>query len=152
MEVRIRMGEEPDRTAERIELRTQRILWAAGFAFVAWQLAFFALYSDGIPTGRLVDKVRSIAFIACCAMLLLLIATGGGLLRGRKVRELLDDELARARRATAYRNGFWTMILIALAGYVVAQLTTISALGLAHAGASGGVLAAVVTLAYTGRG
>ena len=146
------MAEEPHRTAERIELRTQRILWAAGFAFVALQLAFFALYGDGIPTGRLVDQVRSIGFIACCAALLLLVGTGGGALRGREVRELLDDELARARRSTAYRNGFWTMILIALAGYVVAQFTTISALGFAHAGASGGVLASVMTLAYTSRG
>lgn len=146
------MDEEPDRIAERIERRTQRILWAAGFVFIAWQAAFLALYAEGIPTGRRVDTVRALGFIAWCGALLLLVATGGGAFRSREVRELIDDELAQARRATAYRNGFWAMILIAVTGYVLAHLTGIGALALAHAGASGGVIVAVATLAYAGRG
>jgi hypothetical protein len=145
------VAEDPNDTAERIERRTQRILWASGIAFVAWQLSFIALYGDGIPTGRRVDSVRAIAFVAWCAALLVLVARGGGAFRGPAVRELLDDELARARRATAYRNGFWAMIVISLIGYAAAHLTAFGALALAHAGMSAGVIVAVATLAHSGR-
>jgi hypothetical protein len=143
--------ENANEVADRIERRTQRILWASGTLFVAWQLAFFAVYGDGIPTGRRVDSVRAIAFIAWCAALLLLVAKGGGAFRGPEVRELLDDELAQARRAAAYRNGFWAMIIIALIGYAAAHLTAITAIALAHAAMSAGVAVAVATLAYSGR-
>jgi hypothetical protein len=145
------VAEDPNVAAERIERRSQRILWASGVAFVAWQLGFYALYGDGIPTGRNVDIVRAIAFVAWCAALLLLVARGGGLFRSAAVRELLDDELAGARRAAAYRNGFWAMIVIAFAGYALAHLTGIGALVLAHVIMSAGVIVAVATMAYSGR-
>lgn len=145
------MADDPNDVAERIGRRTQRILWASGAAFIAWQLAFFTLYGDGIPTGRRVDSVRAIAFIAWCASLLLLVARGGGAFRSSAVRELLDDELAKARRAAAYRNGFSAMIVIAFTGYAAAHLTAIGALALAHVGMSAGVIVAVATLAYSGR-
>lgn len=145
------MAEDPNRAAERIERRAQRIHLASGLAFVVWQLGFFALYGDGIPTGRNVDIVRGIAFVAWCPALLLLVARGGGALRSAAVRELLDDELAQARRAAAYRNGFWAMIAIALAGYALAHFTGIGALALAHVTMSAGVIVAAATMAYSGR-
>ncbi|HEX9933543.1 MAG TPA: hypothetical protein VGB08_11935 [Allosphingosinicella sp.] len=145
------MEQDPDEKADRIARRTQRILWASGLAFLVWQIGYFALYRDPPPTTRNVDKVRTIAFLAWCAALLLLVASGGGAFAGRKVRALLDDELARARRGEAYRNGFWAMILIAFAGYVAAHVTAIGALTLAHVGLSAGVIVAVLTLAHSGR-
>jgi hypothetical protein len=145
------MREGPDELAERIQRRTQRILWASGLAFLAWQIAWFLLYSDPPPTTRNVDKVRSAAFLAWCAVSLLLVATGGGAFRGARVRELLDDELARARRSQAYRNGFWAMMLVGFAGYGLAHFTPISALYLAHAIVSAGILVTVLTLAFSGR-
>lgn len=145
------MAEDPNDAAERIDRRSQRILWASGVAFLTWQLGFFILYGDGIPTGRRVDTVRAVAFVAWCAALLLLVARGGGALRSAAVRELLDDELARARRAAAYRNGFSVMIAIGFIGYALAHFTRIGALALAHATMSAGVIVAVATLVYSGR-
>jgi hypothetical protein len=143
--------ENPNEIADRIERRTQRVLWTSAVAFLVWQLCFIALYGGGIPTGRTVDAVRAFAFLGWCVALLLLIATGGGVFRNRAVRELLDDELVRARRAAAYRNGFWAMIIISLLGYGLAHLTSIGALTLAHAGMSAGVVVAAITLAHSGR-
>ncbi|HZG10320.1 MAG TPA: hypothetical protein VEZ70_15220 [Allosphingosinicella sp.] len=145
------MEEDPNDSAERIERRTQRILWASGLAFLAWQIAYFVLYRDPPPMARNVDRIRSIAFLVWCAALLLLVASGGGAFSGRKVRALLDDELARARRAEAYRNGFWAMIAIAFLGYAAAHFTAVATLTLAHLGLSAGVVVAVLTLARSGR-
>ena len=145
------MGDDPHDAAARIERRAQRILWTSGVAFLAWQVAFFTMYREPSPPTRGVDIVRAAGFIAWCAALLGLVASGGGAFSRRSVRAILDDELARARRADAYRNGFWAMILIALAGYVVAHFTPINPLHLAHVGLSAGVLVAVATVAWMGR-
>ena len=145
------MAEGPDAAAERIARKTHRILWAAGIAFVAWQFAYFAVYSEPGGVVRNVDKVRTFGVLALCAALLFLIATGGGAFAGRRVREILDDELATARRARAYRNGFWAMVAIGFAGYVLAQLSAVTALDLAHVSLSGGVIIAALTLAFLGR-
>jgi hypothetical protein len=124
----------------------------SGAAFVAWQLAWFALYAGADGPLRAVDKVISLAFVAWAAALLFLTATGGGAFAGQAVRERLDDELARARRTQAYRSGFWAMAAVALAGYAAAQLTPVAARDLAHVVVSAGVAAAVLTLAHLRRG
>ena len=146
------MSEDPGQKAERIERRTDRILWASGAAFVAWQVAWFLLYAGAEGPLRNVDKAIGFAFVAWAAALLFLTATGGGAFAGRAVRERLDDELERARRARAYRNGFWAMTLAALAGYAAAQLGAVAARDLAHLILSAGVAVTVLTLAYLRRG
>lgn len=145
------MNEDPHGAADRIDRKTQRILRASGIAFIGWQVAYFATWSEPGPVLRSVDIVRSIGFIAWSGALLYLVATGGGAFAGRRTRAILDDELAQARRAHAYRNAFWVMTAIALIGYALAQLTHIHAVHLAHLTLSAGVLAAVVTTAYLGR-
>jgi hypothetical protein len=79
------------------------------------------------------------------------IAHGGGAFRAREVREVLDDERARAQRARAYQNAFWALRLVALLGYIAAQFAPIDAKLLAHASLSVGVPVAAVTLAYLNR-
>ena len=145
------MTRDPHDAAERIERRTRRILWASGILFVAWQLWFFLYYRDSPPAGRSVDQVRSIAFVVWCGALLMLVATGGGHFAGRAVRGIIDDEVTLARRAVAYRNGFWAMIALAFAGYVAAHFTGVSALVLAHLTISAGVIVAVASLAIASR-
>jgi len=146
------MGEDPNEAAERIQRKAQRILWASGLLFLLWQFAWFAFYAAQPQDSlRNVDKVRGLGFVAWSAALLFMLASGGGALAGRRVREILDDELAQARRATAYRFGFWAMILVAFAGYALAHLTDVPALLLAHLVLSAGVLAAVLTVAALGR-
>jgi hypothetical protein len=67
------------------------------------------------------------------------------------VRAILADELARSHRADAYRNAFWSLIVIALAAYAATQLVEMSAHLLAHIMLSAGVLVAVATLAFLRR-
>src|SRR5688572_18837769 len=117
--------------ANRLEARTERILLGSGFMFVIWQLAYFVIFPPA-PALRRVDIVSSLGFLAWAAALLLLVATGGGAFRAREVREILQDELARARRAVAYQNAFWAVMLVSLAGYVAAHFTQLPARLLAH--------------------
>jgi nitrate reductase NapE component len=145
------MAEDPSDRAERLERKTQRILWVSGLAFLAWQLAYLAFLPPAGTPLRNVDLVRSFGFLVWAAALLFMLGSGGGAFAGREAREILDDELARARRALAYRNAFWAMIAIGFVGYGLALLTRIPAIHLTHASLSGGVLVAVLTLAYLNR-
>ena len=136
--------------ATRLEARTERILLGSGFMFVIWQLAYFVVFPPP-PALRSVDIVSSLGFLAWAAALLMLVATGGGAFRAREVREILQDELARARRAVAYQNAFWAVMLVSLAGYVAAHFTELPARLLAHVSLSVGVVVAVATVSYLNR-
>ncbi len=48
---------------------------------------------------------------------LLVLATGGGLLLSRRVRSLMNDEVALANRSRALQAGFWTAMLLGVALY-----------------------------------
>ena len=137
--------------AARLSARADRILLSSGSMFVVWQAAYFVVFPPPSGPPRNVDIVWTFALVVWCGALLLLLATGGGAFRSREVREILDDELARAQRAQAYQNAFWAVMLIALTAYVAAQFTTIDARLLAHAIMSAGVLVAVLTRAYLNR-
>jgi hypothetical protein len=137
--------------ADRLSARADRILISSGLMFVLWQAAYFVVFTPPPGPPRNVDIVWTFALVAWCGALLLLLATGGGAFRSRDVREILDDELARAQRAQAYRNAFWAVMLVALAAYVAAQFVTIDARFLAHAIVSAGVVVAVLTRAYLNR-
>jgi hypothetical protein len=145
------MAEDPNDRAERVQRKTQRALWVSALGFLAWQFAYLALLPPAGTPVRSVDLVRSFGFMAWSAALLFMLGSGGGAFAGRETREIVDDELARARRAVAYRNAFWAMILVAFAGYCLALLTPIQAVHLAHVSLSAGVLVAVLTLAWLNR-
>jgi len=51
-------------------------------------------------------------------LILMLLATGGFLLRGRKVRDLLNDETSRLNRLASQALGFWVTIISSLVLYV----------------------------------
>ncbi len=141
----------PHDIAARLSARTNTILISSGVMFLLWQISYFVVFTPPAGPPRAVDIVRTIALVAWCGALLMLLATGGGAFRGREVREILDDELARAQRAQACQNGFWAVMLVGLTGYVAAQFTAVDARLLAHAIMSAGVLVAVATTAYLNR-
>lgn len=45
-------------------------------------------------------------------------ATGGGLLRNRRVRVLVDDEVSRSNYRTASTVGFWIAMAVAMMVYL----------------------------------
>ena len=144
-------NEERENAAARIEQRTTRILTTSGLMFLAWQAAYFVIFDRGDRPLRTVDLVTIAGYIAWACALLMLLATGGGMFTNKEVRAILDDELARSQSASAYRNGFWALIVVALAALIMAQVIDIPARVLAHVSLSAGVVVAVMTLAYVRR-
>ena len=135
----------------RIEGRTDRILLTSGAMFLVWQMGYFTVLHTPRSAFRTVDLVATVGLLAWAGALLMLVATGGGAFRGREAREILDDELARSHRGQAYQNAFWTLMLVAFAGYTATTVSEVPARLLAHLSLSAGVLAAVATLAYLRR-
>ena len=118
--------------------------------FVIWQLAYFIVFNQP-ATVRRVDAVASLGFVAWGAALLMLVATGGGAFRSPDVRQILDDELARAERAVAYQNAFWAVMAVSVGGYTAGHFTQVPGRVLAHVTFSAGVAVAVTTIAWLNR-
>lgn len=119
--------------------------------FAIWQISYFTVFNKSASPLRPVDAVASVGFVVWAAALLMLVATGGGAFRSREVREILDDELARAERGVAYQNAFWAVMVVSLAGYIAGHVTQVSGQILAHVSLSAGVVAAVTTTAWLNR-
>lgn len=105
--------------ADRMSRKRSVIVAVAAGAFLAVQLIARPFFVDGPEAAR----HTQISFWAINAVALLLaLATGGGLLNRRQLRDLVNDEIARAHRQTAMVAGFWVamaaaMLLFALHGF-----------------------------------
>jgi hypothetical protein len=84
-------------------------------------------------------------------LMLFLLATGGFLLRGRAVRELLNDESARANRLAAQAVGFWATIIALLAVYVESMFDPVNLNEAVHIVGTVGVGAALISFATRER-
>ena len=111
--------------AERIGRSRARLFVFQGLLFLIWQTTFF---STAMPDGpvRAVDSVRIWTWLLWAIVLLALLATGGGLMRGKAVRALLDDELTRRNRVRAYVTGFWLAMGSAIAVYLISLFEPVS--------------------------
>jgi hypothetical protein len=118
--------------AERGQRRRTRILWAQAAFFIIWQGAFFHGRGDLTAPLRTVDHVRLSAFAVWAAALLVLLASGGGLLRGKAVRAIMEDEVTKAHRAEAFLWGYWAMAVASLVLYVLSQFATVATIEAVH--------------------
>ena len=98
--------------AERISRRRARMFPILGIYFIAGQAVFFN-HAEASPR---VAQFKISAWLVWA--LVLLIAFAGGHFHGRKVRALVEDDVARANRAKAYETGFWAAATAAIALYV----------------------------------
>lgn len=98
------MAEHPNNTelADRLNKRRARMMPALAAFFLIQQVSYFSR----IPGERLVDHVRIGAWVAMSVVLLALLANGGAWIRSAAVRSLINDEVARANRASAMQFGF----------------------------------------------
>jgi len=88
--------------------------------FFILAMVFFAgqsLYFTSSPLTR-DSHARVGAWLILVILILMLLATGGFLLRGRNVRDLLNDETSRLNRLASQALGFWVTIITALVVYV----------------------------------
>lgn len=108
---------------ERLVRRRARVSIVSG-------LLFLANGANGLNADVLESRPQGVyisAWLVWAAALLLLIALGGGLLRGQKVRGLLNDESTHAHRLSAITAGFWTATLVAFVVYGITLFEPMSA-------------------------
>ncbi|MBV8687835.1 MAG: hypothetical protein JOZ90_02755 [Alphaproteobacteria bacterium] len=111
--------------AERLGRARARIFAVQAVLFLGWQTLFF---SGGTQDRvRAVSQVKISAWMVMAILLLFLLASGGMLIRGRKVRGLLNDELTRSHRTRAYVWAFWAAMISALGLYAVDMFDPVTA-------------------------
>jgi heme/copper-type cytochrome/quinol oxidase subunit 2 len=91
------------------------------------------------------------AWFILIILMLLLIATGGFLLKGRKVWDLLNDETARINRAASQAVGFWVTMITALIVYVDSMFEAVTLNEALHLIVTVGVGAALISFAARER-
>lgn len=132
--------------AERLTVRRARMLPAFALLSLTQQTVF--LSGGG---ARPVEGIKVGAWAALTATLLVLLATGGGLLRSRAVRALLNDETTRLHRMRACATGLWASMLCGIAVYLLAQVVEVTAREAIHIVVTAGLSAALLGFAMQER-
>jgi len=135
--------------AERLSRRRAGMMPALGLLLLAQQAVFFTA-EDRM---RLVDQIRTTGWLALAAVILLMLVTGGYWLKPRAMRDLMEDEVTRANRASALTLGFVFAIcaaigLYALEAFLPGSVATLEAI---HLIVTAGLLAALLRFAYLER-
>ena len=107
--------------AERMGRAGSRIFFVLAMVFLAGQ----SLYFTSSPLTR-DSHARVSAWLILVVLILMLLATGGFLFRGRKVRDLLNDETFRLNRLASQALGFWVTTIAALVVYVESMFDPLS--------------------------
>jgi hypothetical protein len=132
--------------AERMGRARSRIFFVLAIVFFAGQSAYFA----SSPATR-DSHARIGAWLILVILILMLLATGGFLLKGRKVRDLLNDETVRMNRLAAQATGFWVTIIATLAVYVESIFDPVNLNEAVHIIVTLGVGAALISFAARER-
>jgi hypothetical protein len=135
--------------AERLGRRRARIFAVQAIIFISWQGLFFSRPPEG--PMRAVETVKLSAWFVWVLVLLVLLATGGNLLRGRKVRALLNDEFTRRNRTQAYVAGFWAAAISAIGLYLIDLFDVVTTREAIHAILSAAIASALITFAARER-
>jgi hypothetical protein len=99
--------------AERMGRKRSQIFFVLAIVFFTGQ----SLYFTSSPATR-DSHARVGGWLILVILIMMLLATGGFLLRGRKVRDLLNDETSRLNRLASQALGFWVTIITSLVLYV----------------------------------
>lgn len=108
--------------AERISRRRARMFPILGIYFIAGQAIFF----NRVDASQRVAQFKISAWLVWAVVLLIAFAFAGGHFQGRKVRALVEDDVARANRAKAYETGFWAAAVAAIALYITNMFEPVS--------------------------
>jgi hypothetical protein len=132
--------------AERLGRKRAQIFFVLAIVFFAGQAVYF-----GAPEATRDSPARIGAWLMLMVLILALLATGGFLLKGRKVRDLLNDESFRANRTAAQATGFWATIITLLVVYVESMFDPLTVNEAAHIVGTIGVGAALISFALRER-
>jgi hypothetical protein len=135
--------------AERVGRARAWLFALQGALFIGWQGLFFLGRSEaGADTA---DEFSLVLWLAWVVLLLVLLATGGGLLRGSRVRRLLNDELTRLNRLHACAAGFWAAAGASILLFIVNLVQPLSGREAIHIVVSAAIGAALLTFAARER-
>ncbi|HEV2865673.1 MAG TPA: hypothetical protein VGX37_04100 [Allosphingosinicella sp.] len=102
-------------TVERADRNSRSRGWCMAIgAVVLLVLSGFSAW--GIPHGT-TDLPRAITWLVLTLLWLGILATGGGLMLGRQVRRLMNDEVSTQNRRRALETGFWVAMMAAVVLY-----------------------------------
>jgi hypothetical protein len=132
--------------AERLGRKRAQIFFVLAIVFFVGQSVYF-----GAPEATRDSPARIGAWLVLMVLILALLATGGFLLKGRKVRDLLNDESFRANRVAAQATGFWATIITLLVVYVESMFDPLTVNEAAHIVGTIGVGAALISFALRER-
>jgi hypothetical protein len=107
--------------AERVS-RTRALIMAAAAVVLLIQ----AVIGVGDEASSMRPVLRHASWGIMILFWLVILATGGWLRLARRVRDLLNDEVALANRAAALQAGFWTAMVLAVGLYFASLYWTIS--------------------------
>jgi hypothetical protein len=155
----VRSTRTPVEIAENVQRRRTRVMRVSGVMFLLWQGVFWnTRFREGHNLDDAVARLRSSpqdalrhvdiywigSFFFWAASLLFVLAAAGGLFRGRAMRALIDDEVTRAHRASAYAWGFWAMIVTCFAAFVISMFEPLGLMDTLHMLLTFGIAAALV--------
>ncbi|HYD38373.1 MAG TPA: hypothetical protein VEA60_12210 [Allosphingosinicella sp.] len=135
--------------AERIGRSRARLFAAQALLFLTWQAMFLSGAAE--DPMRMVSVVKTSAWFVWVLALLALLATGGGLLRHKNLRGLLNDELTRQNRTAAYAMGFWTAMGTCIGLFLVGMFEPVGGREAVHVILSAAIAAALLTFALRER-
>lgn len=116
------MSTDTAQLADRLAWKRARVAQVLAFVFIATQAGSFR---EELPMNR-PQTIHLAAWLCWAAALLVFLVFAGGLLRGERMRALLNDETTRDHRLRAMAWGFWSAIAMALIVYVLSFFDTIS--------------------------
>jgi hypothetical protein len=132
--------------ADRAGRARSRLFFMMAMVFFLGQAAYFSspeATRDALP--------RIGAWLLLVILMLLLIATGGFLLKPRRVRELMNDEASRLNRLAAQAMGFWATVIASLAVYVESMFDPLTFNQAIHIILTIGIGAALISFAVRER-
>jgi len=132
--------------AERLGRSRSRVFFMMAAIFLVQQSVYFSS-----PSARDNSQFRIGAWLILSVLMLMLIGTGGYLLKGWRVLDLLNDEASRHNRLRSQAVGFWSAMIAALAVYVAALFYSIDLKLALHIIVTAGIGMALVSFAALER-
>lgn len=130
-------------TADRLSRRRARMLPVLAIILIVQQATYFNQAQD-LLHARTVDQIHFGAWAVLSLVLLAALATGGFWLRGRELRELLNDEQTIAHRKSAMSFGFVAAMLVGIGCWVLASIEPVGAHEALNAVVTTGLVAALI--------